>query len=189
MTGRTPQDVSHKTSKINREARETQFRWDQLWDKPQHQLETTAVVQNVSIKSTTHFTKLSLLFKNSPGEGISFPVAIISPRVNRLCKFKGHVYLVFSSVTCVCHEGSFYSFVSLSFFLSKIPCKCRSMRSSPYKSTTLYIQLNQDISTLSQGSKSLKHIITLCTSDGASIYPQEFIKMQLNCLITTDTNE
>lgn len=63
------------------------------------------------------------------------------------------------------------------------------MWSKPYKSTTQYIQLKQDISSLSQGSKSSKHIMMLCTSDGANIYPQEFIKKQLNCLITTDTNE
>lgn len=105
MTGRTPQDVSHKTSKINWKARETLFRWDQLWDKLQHQLETTAAVQNVSIKNTMHFTRLSLLFINSPGEGINFSVAIISPRVNRLCEFKSHICPVFITVTCVCHEG------------------------------------------------------------------------------------
>lgn len=63
------------------------------------------------------------------------------------------------------------------------------MWSNPYKSTTQYIQLKKDISSLSQGSKPSKCIITLCTSDGANIYPQEFIRMQLNCLITTDTNE
>lgn len=63
------------------------------------------------------------------------------------------------------------------------------MWSNPYKSTTQYIQLKQDIFSLFQGSKSSKRFITLCTSDGTNIYPQEFIKMQLNCLITTDTNE
>lgn len=77
MTGRMPQDVSHKTSKINWKSRETQFRWNQLWDKPQQ-------MQNVSIKNTAHFAKPSLFFINSPGEEINFSVAIISPRVKRL---------------------------------------------------------------------------------------------------------
>lgn len=56
------------------------------------------------------------------------------------------------------------------------------MWSNPYKSTTQYIQLKQDIFSLSQGSKSSKRFITLCTSDGTNIYPQEFIKNAIKLL-------
>ena len=156
MTGKTPQDVSHKINKRNWKARGKQFRWDQLgtshsiiW-QPQ-QLCKITILKIEQILQKQILLTLSPLYKQPwwrnqlfSGNYFSWSEQAIWIQGSRLpCFFHCNLYLAWR---CTVFFPSPFFFQK--FHLNVDQCEVISIKALP-----IDIQLKRDISSLSQGSK------------------------------------